>query len=63
MAIVDFPGFLDTNLALSDDDIVQYVKTIVAECLCDEYELYGFIVTVSLDDEINHHMTNINRLI
>ena len=62
MAIVDFPGFLDTNLALSDEEITQHVKTIVAECLSDEYVFYGFIVAVSLEDEINHHITNINRL-
>lgn len=62
MALYDFPGFFDTSLRLSDKEIEKTVKTTVAECLSDEYEFLGFIVTVSLEDEINHHLSDINRI-
>lgn len=59
---MDFPGNLDTSLQVSDAVIAEQVKAYVAECLSDSFEFLGFIVTVSLEEEVNHHLSDINRL-
>jgi len=63
MRVIDFPGFLDTRVVITDEEIRMTLKSIIADCLARQQLFAGFLVTVSLKNGSMRHMTTVNQII
>lgn len=62
LRVIDFPGFCDSRLQVSDEFIRAKMNSIAADSLARGHVFAGFVVTVSLKNGSMRHMTTINQI-
>ena len=62
LILIDVPGFGDSRLNISDEDILNMIKLKITELLRDVKEIKGFILTESIQHERSSLIPTIEKL-
>ena len=62
MTIYDTSGFCDNRLALTDNKIIEYIKSVIIEWLDSGCTFKGFLITESVMDDIFNLLSTLSKL-
>jgi GTP-binding protein EngB required for normal cell division len=62
ICLIDVPGFLDSRLSLSDEEIMNIIRLKATESLGSGRQLKGIIITESLSSDLNHVLKTLEKL-
>lgn len=60
--IIDFPGFIDSDLEFTDNDILNLLKGEMSKLISEECSLRGFFIFESMGSDCSNLLDSLNKL-